>query len=59
MKKFDEPVAKVKALVATSWKREPIKKGATLEIPETVLEMNPNIFERVTEEEAAKAEPKK
>lgn len=58
MKKFDEPVAKVKALVTTSWKREPIKKGATLEIPETVLEMNPTIFERVSEEEA-KAEPKK
>jgi hypothetical protein len=57
MKKYDEPVAKVKALVNTSWKRESIRKGATLEVPEAVLEMNPTIFERVSEEE--KVEPKK
>lgn len=50
-------MAKVKALVTTSWKKESIKKGHLLEIPETVLEQNPTIFERVTEEEA-KAESK-
>jgi len=57
MKKYDEPVAKVKALVNTSWKKEAIKKGATLEIPEEVLALNPTIFERVSEE--VKADEKK
>lgn len=58
MKKFPESKAKVKALVATSWKREPVKKGAVLEIPEEVLETNPSIFERVAEDEE-KADAKK
>ena len=57
MKKFPESVAKVKALVNTSWKKEAIKKGANLEIPEEVLELNPTIFERVSEE--VKADEKK
>jgi hypothetical protein len=53
MKKFPESLAKVKALVATSWKKEPVKKGSVLEIPEDVLEKNPAIFERVAEDEKA------
>ena len=53
MKKFPESIARVKALVNTSWKRESVKKGSTLEIPEDVLEQNPTIFERVSEEEKA------
>lgn len=57
MAKYEEPLVKVKALVTTAWKREPVKKGSTLEIPQEVLELNPTIFERVTEEEAKKKVP--
>lgn len=51
MKKYEEPLAKVKTLTATAWKREPVKKGTVLEIPEEVLELNPTIFERVVEDD--------
>lgn len=54
-KKFEEPMAKVKALTKTRWDKEEVKKGQTLEIPENVLDQNPEIFERVTDE----AEPAK
>lgn len=54
MAKYEEPLVKVKTLTATAWKREPYKKGATLEIPQEVLELNPTIFERVEEDEKAK-----
>jgi hypothetical protein len=60
MKKFDEPMAKVKALTKTRFNKEDVKKGDVLDVPEQVLELNPTIFERVNEEpDAAKPAAKK
>lgn len=55
MKKFEEPVLKVKVLTPTVWKKERLEAGATLEIPEDVLDQNPTIFERLPDEPEPKA----
>ena len=54
-----ETDVKVKVLIPTAWKKKPLKKGETLNIPKEVADLNPSIFEVLGPAEPEPAEKEK